>query len=360
MCKARLDHHASTAGLLPRPVAAGTESLAKRKPGVAWRAAQGQHAETEECRINWRHESVFRRLTGALLTEGFVPPGSVVDAGAAQGEEACYYATRAPDRVVHAVEPLSGNVMRIRRAIASQAFPRNIELLHGGLGASHGWADADDQVDRTVGGSGFRVTASGSRRSNHSFAVHALDELFGGGGPWHGQTLGFAHLDVEGGEPAALRGARQTIARDQPVLTTEAFPHSGDPAQLVALFETLDTLGYDSWLVDERCGDPVDCRNLINLPRSRRFDFPAGSALAAAIRAQQLTPVANVSSFQARVLPCCRQGQACCRTPQACCTKRAVEMSVAHPRDHTRTPPRTSRRAERTGGGGPTFGPMFR
>ena len=93
------------------------------------------------------------------------------------------------------------------------------------------------------------------------------------------------------------------------------------------LFARLDALGYDAWMVAERCGDPVDCRNLISLPRSRGFHFPRESAWARAVRANQLVRMPDLASFR-QVLPCCAPGGACCRRPEACCTKRAVDRGA--------------------------------
>ena len=59
-------------------------------------------------------EPLLRSLIGGLFAEsGLVPPGSVIDAGANRGEEACYYAERQPQRLVPA-----------RRACTRAATPR--------------------------------------------------------------------------------------------------------------------------------------------------------------------------------------------------------------------------------------------
>ena len=305
-------------------------------------------------------EPLFRDLVGALFTEGWIPAGSVLDAGANDGAESCYYAVRAPERTIHAVEPLVSNVEHIHRSVASGVFPRNVQAIRGGLGSTPGWASLGaavvlDQKNEQLT-NGVIKSSSVRPKGTKAFQVYALDQMFGSGGSWHNERLGFAHLDVEGGEAMVLRGARQTIARHQPIFTTEAFPHSLDAAMVEELFTSLDTLGYDTWMVQETCGNPVDCRNLINLPRSRGITFPQDSAFARAIRSQMLIPMPNVSAFRQHVFPCCRPGAPCCRhgpghntlSADGCCTKKAVAAARLADRNKRRephTPPVLSARA---------------
>ena len=321
------------------------------KPMLALVGSASTHAGQVNCGV--RGEPIFRDLVGSLFTEGWIPTGSVLDAGANDGAEACSYGVRAPERTIHAVEPLSANVKHIHRSVASGAYPRNVQAIRGGLGSTPGWASLGAQAiaaNVVLGQLTNGVLESSSARPNgtQAFQVYALDQMFGSGGAWQHEKLGFAHLDVEGGEAMVLRGARQTISRHQPIFTTEAFPHSLDAAMVEELFTTLDTLGYDTWMVQESCGNPVDCRNLINLPRSRGFNFPKGSAFALAIRSKMLIPMPNVSAFRQRVLPCCRPGGPCCRHgpghnslgADGCCTKKAVTAARLADPNRRRVPDR--------------------
>ena len=311
------------------------------------------HAGQVNCGV--RGEPIFRELVVSLFTEGWIPTGSVLDAGANDGAEACSYGVRAPERTVHAVEPLSANVDHIHRSVASGVYPRNVQAIRGGLGSTPGWASLGAQAAaaNVVLGqltNGVLESSSAKPKDPQAFQVYALDQMFGTGGSWQNESLGFAHLDVEGGEAMVLRGARQTIARHQPIFTTEAFPHSLNAAIVEELFSTLNTLGYDTWMVQESCGNPVDCRNLINLPRSRGFKFPSESAFARAIRSKILIPMPNVSAFRQRVLPCCRPGGPCCRHgpghnslgADGCCTKKAVTAARLADPNRKRTPYRPS------------------
>ena len=153
-------------------------------------------------------EPLFRDLVGALFTEGWIPAGSVLDAGANDGAEACFYAVRAPERTIHAVEPLVSNVEHIHRSVASGVFPRNVQAIRGGLGSTPGWASLGaavvlDQKNEQLT-DGVLKSSSVRPKGTKAFQVYALDQMFGSGGSWHNERLGFAHLDVEGRERRLL------------------------------------------------------------------------------------------------------------------------------------------------------------
>jgi hypothetical protein len=78
-----------------------------------------------------------------------------------------------------------------------------------------------------------------------------------------------AHLDLEGGEAAALRGANRTLKRDRPVLTVETFPQSMAKwhREVMALLAAHD---YEVYTVNEKVGWPLDGRNHVAVPREDR------------------------------------------------------------------------------------------
>ena len=97
-----------------------------------------------------------------------------------------------------------------------------------------------------------------------------IDALFGDG---HEHTLVLAHLDLEGHEADALRGANATLRRDRPVLTVETFPSSMAEwhRQVMALLEAHN---YQVYTVEEKVGWPPDGRNHVGIPREdRRLRF---------------------------------------------------------------------------------------
>lgn len=72
------------------------------------------------------HERRLRAIVSGLMREGALPDGSIIDAGANDGEEACRYAAEQPFRIVHALDPLAANInATLRRWYASPFHPAN-------------------------------------------------------------------------------------------------------------------------------------------------------------------------------------------------------------------------------------------
>ncbi|KAL1519638.1 hypothetical protein AB1Y20_023149 [Prymnesium parvum] len=197
----------------------------------------------QPCRV--RKESIFNSLlVGLLMERGLVPAGSVIDAGAHTGTETCLYAQAAPERTVHAVEPLYMNARRIQ---ASLRHLPNVQVIQAGLGETPsvvrpssgmlgvGQMFTPGKVREMTAVKAPSNTSDESATHKHAsqvgknvfsrlfFQVHRVDDLFAHN--WKGEKLGFAHFDVEGMELAVLQGAAATIRRDSPWFTTELFVH---------------------------------------------------------------------------------------------------------------------------------------
>ena len=172
-----------------------------------------------------RYEKTLRALVTALFQANLVSDGVVVDAGANTGEESCMYANFG--RRVHAVDPLFANVQHIKRVYGRLKL---LQPMLGALGERPGemqfWARkplhrvAGKQIENLFDADNNLGTPGVGRPQN--FSVFALDGLFAPRGLWSGERLAFAHLDMEGSELAAIRGGLKTIARDLPILSTEA------------------------------------------------------------------------------------------------------------------------------------------
>ena len=108
------------------------------------------------------------------------------------------------------------------------------------------------------------ATKEGAASSEETVRLWTVDALFGS--LWAGERLGFAHLDLEGMEIDALRGAAATLARDRPVLTVEVWTHTKDKATHDKLSH-LASLNCDTYVIDEVAGVPFDVRNLLCVPR---------------------------------------------------------------------------------------------
>lgn len=286
-------------------------------------------------------EVLLHSILAGLFLEGLVPEGSIIDAGANNGEESCFVAQFG--RVVHAIEPLNINVAHIRRTY-SESHP-NLRPQLGGLGSADGVdvisptsalaelaAAAQNKsakagqyqlnwqyksIQRSVTSRSGGAAAQGEK---YSFPVWRVDTLFSR--EWQGERLGLAHLDVEGMELEVLLGANATLTRDAPIITVEVWVHTRAAATR-RLMEHLGRIGYDAYLIEEVAGWPLDVRNLLCLPRTRRMHLRPSPTLDLAVSARRLFAVDEASIFEL-AYPCCRRGGACCTKRQTCCLDAAA------------------------------------
>ena len=154
--------------------------------------------------------------------------------------------------------------------------------------------------------------------------------------------MAFAHWDLEGSENRVLDGARATLARDRPVFTIEMFPHTkknGAPAR--ELLQAVASMGYDSFMVDEPCGIPLDCRNVVCVPRERRQAFERSAHVAAGTKEGWLVEV-DAKTVQSFGFPCCARGGGCCLPKSSwwtCCQPTQLyEWSAQHAMMRDRLP----------------------
>jgi FkbM family methyltransferase len=121
-------------------------------------------------------------------------------------------------RVV-AVEPNPSSTAMLRQSAKENGFD-NIEIVEVALSAESGVAALE-----TDGSNGRVIPIEGppARPLEASFVVplQPLDLVLRVGGVARADVV---KLDVEGAEPLVLRGGKETIARDRPVLITEFFP----------------------------------------------------------------------------------------------------------------------------------------
>ena len=272
-------------------------------------------------------EARLKTLVVALLASSVLSPGGgIIDAGANDGGEACLYATLAPGRPVLAVEPVAANVAVIQQRYGHLS---NLRVVLAGLGAVPGRLEMG-HVAKGLGG-GVRAQlqnkdgasrpsvgrARQEEHSNTSVPIHTIDALFSAAEP-----LAFAHLDLEGAETQVLRGAQATLLRDRPLFSVEMFPHTREARATAALLEAVAQAGYVAFLVEESCGLPLDCRNVLCVPRERLSAFEAVAAVAAAAAEGWLVRV-DASSVGRHGFPCCAKGGACCNDPKGrwwrCC-----------------------------------------
>lgn len=211
-----------------------------------------------------RTEIKLNSIIAGLFAEGNVPEGSIIDVGALDGAFACFYASLAPQRTVHALDPTESNVHIYRRRY-SHKFP-NIQPMVGALGEARATISSH-HLPKQMNGAMTQVTdihvaaakssssSGGGKKAvsaDDGIQLYAADELFET--RWRGERLGFAHIDVEGSELSVLRGMEKQIRRDKPLLTVEVHVHF-KPDFTRDLVTFVDSLGYDAHLVEESCGE---------------------------------------------------------------------------------------------------------
>ena len=227
------------------------------------------------CALN-PHESLFSFLISEIIVSGMLSPGSIVDCGAHKGGEACLYASLAPARTVHAIEPQGMHISTMTRQYGS--YLPNLRPLKGGLGSR----------DRTASVHGAHSPSMllnvharpDANASSRHINIHKLDTLYLDGGFFASERLGFAHFDVEGSEEDLLLGAQRVLQRDRPTFTLELMlraRQAGTTGEFTAarLIREVDRLGYQVLFVPEQCGIPIDCRNVICVPKERVARVPA-------------------------------------------------------------------------------------
>ncbi|CAL9449310.1 hypothetical protein SUDANB176_02407 [Streptomyces sp. enrichment culture] len=157
---------------------------------------------------------------------------TAVDVGGWYGPWTHRLARRA--RRVVTVEP----VPRLARLLTATA-PPNVRVVRAAASDRPGtaplWLPPDDGGDRGV--------SSLVRRDIHGRALDVtcvtLDEL-------GLRNVGFVKIDVDGNEPAVLRGATGVLARDRPALFVELESRIQPVAPVVTY---LSRLGYDGWVL---------------------------------------------------------------------------------------------------------------
>ena len=196
-------------------------------------------------------EPILNAIISGLLNEGRLQEGTIVDAGAFNGEWALWMAARWPARTVRAVDPLEHNVRKIGMKASS-----NLKTLCSALGLKPSTLYLDKKAQQRAAKSGYLLQAgvvgtSAAHGDDLAVPVRTLDDLFAT--DWRGERLSLLHLDVESAERDVLRGGVETLRRDMPVLTVEVHVHL-QPSRTRALVRFLASNRYEVFLVEEICG----------------------------------------------------------------------------------------------------------
>lgn len=166
----------------------------------------------------------------ALLEQirAIIPPGATfVDAGANVGNHTVYFLRLCKAAKVHAFEAMP-HMQAVLQRNADLNGPDRVQVHPYALGAAEGTAGVAIFNAANLGATTLDADSDGA------IPVRAMDafEL---------QDVAFIKIDVEGMQDAVLNGARDTIARCQPVMVIEAFERGDERAQTTAL---LGDMGY--------------------------------------------------------------------------------------------------------------------
>lgn len=187
-------------------------------------------------------EVLLHSIVASLLSECRLPAGAILDAGAFNGEWACYWAGIDRSRLVFAVDPDVANVEYMKTTFS--AMHPNLQPMVGLLGERTRVAAPDDPElgaarNAFFGGERIRThNRSAAYRSALRVPVFRVDDLLT---PtrWSGERLALIHLDVEG-ERKHMHSKRFTLSQldVQPMFTPQAASLAHSEAQTGRLHST--------------------------------------------------------------------------------------------------------------------------
>ncbi len=187
--------------------------------------------------------------------KAITPNMTIVDIGANIGYYTIIASAHVKEGRVIAYEPEPVNVSFLKQSIAFNNCT-NITLIESGLG------DTDESRDLYLDSDnkGKHTLLPGEQKGAVKIRIplttldHSLDTL--------GITrVDLIKMDIEGWEVKALRGMRETLRRDHPILFFEYAPNrireTGEDPLLI--FETLRQEGYDFAVINEKtkCLEPL-------------------------------------------------------------------------------------------------------
>jgi len=158
---------------------------------------------------------------------------------------------------IHAFEPRPDSSAYLRKSIALNGLERMVDLHQAGVWSEPGHLTLWNRGEDNPGGTHLLPVGQDAPggidvpiMTIDSLALPACDVI---------------KIDVEGAEPHAIRGARDTISKYRPTIVSEINPNqlravSGvTPAEYL---ELMASLGYDTFFLEEhREGRPVDVQS---------------------------------------------------------------------------------------------------
>lgn len=227
------------------PHLAGTELLTARLPnGCRMGCDLRDHVQ----RFIWFY-GAYEFIESYLFSQLVKPGMTVFDVGANVGQYTLLASTLVgPSGQVHSFEPVPRNFERLRIHVAENALT-NVTLNQAAAWHEPARLSMALAADKADNAGSFSVHAAGPGASEPiEVAAIRLDDYVAERAI---DRVDAIKIDVEGSEPFALAGARQTLLRDRPILLMEVSPSMLERARSNAesLGDELSALGYRIWKI---------------------------------------------------------------------------------------------------------------
>ncbi len=192
--------------------------------------------------IDEGHEPFFS-IIKHLVTSG----DHVMDIGANIGTYSMFLSSLVgSDGLIYAVEPLPRNALLLAYVVDRLRLG-NVTIRDCAISEVDGQAEM--AIPRMDGYENYYRAAIGQKEGSRSVKVvtRSIDSIL------HRQSprISFIKIDVEGHELPCIKGALETLKRDQPALLIEVSEDPDDPVSTAsALFYSLRHLGYQAHVQD--------------------------------------------------------------------------------------------------------------
>lgn len=203
-----------------------------------------------------QREALHRALVACMINQKIIDPSlSIIDAGSANGD--CSIAwSRVIDGNVYAIDPSKGNLLYIQ-GIGHLNKIENLKTINNAIGETNGYLYPIFNLDSTP----FSTVPLGTYGKKNRVRATTLDGLDRDGLL---EKIGYIHLDVEGMELSAMRGARGLIEKNSPIITFEAHITIDE---MPTIFQFLRDANYSTFIINESTiGGRPDCLNFLAMP----------------------------------------------------------------------------------------------
>ena len=219
------------------------------------------HPFTPDIRRRANHEINFRRICTHLINNGTIK-GNIIDSGAWIGDNVIPWAMNIKG-LVYAIDPSPANCEFINR-MANQNYITNVRIFPYALNEAPSILKSRGDINHCSFALG---PADAPEIEAHALSLDYLKQnnLI--------NNIGFIHLDVEGFEFRAVKGAVDVIQTYRPIIAFEQHTNTDD---VKGLSDFLTNMDYTVYIINEvLVGCNPDCRNFIAFPNKMNVDVDA-------------------------------------------------------------------------------------